>query len=275
MLCGMHTESLMSLPSAPRQSVLSFLSMLSLFSICPVLAITACETAPSDTGAETGPAAADLQLEAGSVTSEACLDTYSCDATDIATGPLEVTRTALDSAADLAITVDDVAFSVHSPTGVDLAEFAGSEVTASMRGEWMVPISFELHDADGPVYVLETGRGNVFSVVPVDFGEDLGFIIDDADYQLTFRAIDVSTDDGVVSVKPGEVVTIHIDGASYRFAAIAAYTAGEIPGGEYAACGGLLSMLSYELLRIPADTTFSAIKRSDSATMARKSGCGG
>ena len=243
--------------------------------ILSVLSLTACDPAPSDTGAETGPAAAELQLEGGSVTSEACPDTYSCDATDIATGPLEVTRTAVDPAADLAITVDGVAFSVHSPTGVDLSEFVGSEVTASMRGEWMVPISFELHDTDGPVYVLETGRGNVFSVVPVDFGEDLGFIIDDDDYQLTFHAIDVSTDDGVVSVKPGDVVTIHVGGASYRFAAIASYTAGEIPGGEYADCGGRLSVLSYELLRIPADSTFSSIKRPDTATMARHSGCGG
>jgi hypothetical protein len=258
----------MTLSSFPVFSSLSVLSALS------VLAITACDPAPSDTGAETGPAAAELQLEGGSVTSEACPDTYSCDATDIATGPLEVTRTAMDPAADLAITVDGVAFSVHSPTGVDLAEFVGSEVTASMRGEWMVPISFELHDTDGPVYVLETGRGNVFSVVPADFGEDLGFIID-GDYKLTFHAIDVSTDDGVVSVKPGDVVTIHVGGASYRFAAIASYTAGEIPGGEYADCGGRLSVLSYELLRIPADSTFSSIKRPDTATMARHSGCGG
>ena len=265
----------MSLPFFPGLSLLSVLSMRSLFSICPVLALTACGAPLSESGTETGPDAADLQLEAGSVTSEACPDTYSCDAIDLATGPLDVTRTGGDPTADLAITVDDVLFSVHSPTGVDLAEFAGSEVTASMRGEWMVPISFELHDADGPVYVLESGGGDVFSVVPVVYGEELGAIVDDADYKLTFHAIDVSTDDGVVSVKPGEVVTIHLDGASYRFAAIASYTAGEIPGGEYADCGGRLSMLSYELLRISADATFPMIKRPDSATMALHSGCGG
>ncbi|MSP55871.1 MAG: hypothetical protein EXR69_09755 [Myxococcales bacterium] len=87
--------------------------------------------------------------------------------------------------------------------------------------------------------------------------------------------MEVATDDGVGSVQPGEVVTIHVDGVSYRFGAIAAYTVATIPDGEYADCGGELPMLSYALLRIPADATFPTLTRPDGAPMALYSGCGG
>lgn len=235
------------------------------------LALAACTPSPIVVAIE----AAALQLEAGSVSSEACPDPMSCDATDIASGALAVTRTDGDAAADLTITVDQTVFDVHSPTGADLSAFVGSDVTASLQGGWMVPLSLELRDADGPVYVLEAGAGDVFAELDVQYGESLGEIVDEADYRLTFHRMDVSTDDGVVSVTPGEVVTIHVDGLTYRFGAIAAYTVGTIPNGEYADCGGEAPMLSYELVRIPADATFPTLRRPEGAPMALYSGCGG
>lgn len=235
------------------------------------LSLTACAPVASPTGTD----AAALQLEAGSASSEACPDVNACDGVDIAAGPLAVTRTAGDSSVDLTLTVADLAFDVHSPTGADLSAFDGADVTASIQGEWMVPVSLELRDDAGPVYVLEAGSGDVFSEVDVRYGAELGSIVDDADYELTFHSIDITTDDGVVSVNPGDVVTIHVNGATYRFGAIAAYTVGTVEGGEYTDCGGELPMLSYELVRIAADTTFPALKRPEGLPMALYSGCGG
>lgn len=220
-------------------------------------------------------AAADLQLEAATVDPGDCVGEDGCDGSDLATGALAVTRTSGDASVELEITVGDVVTAVHSPTGVDLAAYVGTEVTVAARGGWMEAMSLELRDEAGPVYVVEAGDGDAFSVIEVKYGEVLGDIVDDADYKLTFRALEVTTDDGAVSVKPGEVVTVHIDGLSYRFGAIAAYETDTIPGGEYADCGGESPMLSYELVRIEEDATFPVLVRPASLNMAAVSGCGG
>lgn len=220
-------------------------------------------------------AAADLQLEAASVQTDACPEFESCDGSDLATGVLAVERSAGDSSVDLTLAIDDVSIAVHSPTGADLSDFVGAEVTAAVRGEWMIPTSLSVRDDAGLVYLVESGAGDAFAAVGVAYGEELGQIVDDADYQLTFRALDVSTDDGVVSVKPGQVVTIHLDGATYRFGAIAAYEVDTIPGGMYSDCGGESPMLSYELVRIAEAQTFPELKRPAGLDMALYNGCGG
>lgn len=246
---GAHTESTMSLV---------------------LLALAACNPeSPEDK------AAADLQLESATVQTEACPELESCDGSDLASGALAVTRSSGDSSVDLTLTVDDVDFAVHSPTGADLSAYEGSDVTVAVRGEWMIPTSLSVRDADGLVYVVESGAGDAFDAIDVAYGEELGQVVDDADYQLTFRAIDVTTDDGVVSVKPGQVVTIHLDGATWRFGAIAAYEVDTIPDGVYSDCGGESPMLSYELVRIAQDQSFPEIKRPAGLDMALYSGCGG
>lgn len=219
-------------------------------------------------------AAAELQLEAATISSEACPDPESCDGIDVATGTLAATRSDGASSVDLTLTIDETDFAIHSPTGIDLSDFVGTEITASIRGEWMMPTSLELHDAQGLVYVVESGAGNVFSAIDVQYGETLGQIVDEDDYQRIFHALEVSTDDGVVSVKPGEVVTIHINNVSYRFGAIAAYEIDTIPNGEYTDCGGESPILSYELVRITEEKTWPALVRPAGLEMALYSGCG-
>ncbi len=234
-----------------------------------VLTFAACSSPDPD-----AQALADQQLESASVVSPACTDGV-CDGSDLATGALAVTRSAGASSVELELTVDAVTAAVHSPTGVDLSAFDGTEVTLAVRSDWMVPASLALRDAEGVVYVVESGQGDAFGVFDVQYGKELGRLVDDADYELTFRALDVATDDGVVSVEPGEVVTVRVDGASWRFAAIAAYEVGTIPGGEYADCGGEAPMASYEAVRLPEEAAFDPIVRPAGLPMALYSGCGG
>lgn len=232
-----------------------------------LLLLSACQPDPEAV------AAADLQLENATVSSEACADW--CTGDVLASGALAVTSSGGESAVDLDITVDDIQFAVHSPTGADLSAFVGSTVSVAMNYDWMLPASLELTDESGVLYVLESGAGDAFSEIDVQYGEELGSLVDDADYKLTFHALDVTTDSGVVSVKPGEVVTVTIDGAMYRFGAIAAYETSTIPGGEYSDCGGESPMLSYELVRIETERTWTPIQRPASLGMAAFSGCGG
>ncbi len=220
-------------------------------------------------------AAADLQLENATVTTDACVDWGTCSGDAIADGALAVTSTGGESAVDLGITVGEVVLAVHSPTGADLSAYAGHTVTAAVNYDWMLPASLELRDESGLLYVVESGAGNAFSDVDVQYGEALGSLVDEADYKLTFHALDITTDSGVVSVKPGEMKTVTIDGAMYRFGAIAAYDVATIPGGMYSDCGGESPMLSYELVRIEADRTWAGIQRPAELDMAAASGCGG
>lgn len=234
-----------------------------------LLLLSACQPDPEAV------AAADLQLENAAVSSEACADWSICTGDVLASGALAVTSSGGESSVDLDITVDETQFAVHSPTGADLSAFVGNTVSAAVNYDWMLPASIELTDESGVLYVLESGAGNAFSEIDVQYGEELGSLVDDADYKLTFHALDVTTDSGVVSVKPGEVVTVTIDGAMYRFGAIAAYETSTIPGGEYSDCGGESPMLSYEMVRVEADRTWTAIQRPASLEMAAFSGCGG
>lgn len=229
-----------------------------------LLLLTACQPDPA------AQAAADLQLENASVTSDACAEWSECTGNELTSGVLAVSA----SGQDLAITVGELEFGVHSPTGADLIPYVGTTVSVAVNYDWMLPASMLLSDESGLLYVVESGAGNGFAAIDVQYGEELGSLVDEADYKLTFRTLEVSTDDGVVSVKPGEVKAVTIDGAVYRFGAIAAYETSTIPGGEYMDCGGESSMLSYELVRVEAASTWEPIQRPASVGMAGVSGCG-
>lgn len=213
-----------------------------------------------------------LQLESATVDTTVCSDDVPCDGTVAATGALAVTT---GEGGALTVGVGELSVAVHTPTGVDLSEHAGATVSAAVVTDWMVAPSLQLSDDTGVVYVVEAGSGTAFEAIEVAYGEVLGEVVDEADYLLTFHALDVTTDDGVIPVKPGEIVTIHLDGQAYRFGAIAAYTTETIEGGEYMDCGGEAPMLSYELSRIAEDRTFDVVKRAASVEMAKFSGCGG
>jgi hypothetical protein len=217
-----------------------------------------------------GEAAQDSQLEAARVSSPAC-EEGECLGDEVASGTLAV---ATEGKA-VSMTVGDVSFTVHSPTSVDLSPYAGGEVSAFMAFDWMAPASLQLTDGEGLLYVVEAGDGSAFEAVDVSPGDELGSLVDDADYERTFHRMDVVTDDGTVSVAPGEVVGVTLDGGSYRFGAIAAYEVDTIEGGDYSDCGGELPMMSYEMVRVPAPVAAATLHRDPSDEAARYSGCGG
>lgn len=232
-----------------------------------LLSLVACEPSPTDVEAQA------LQLESASVSTDACADWGTCSGDEVASGELAASAGA--GAGDLSLTVGETVFAVHSPTGVDLAPFDGDVVSAAVAYDWGVPASLALSDDVGLVYVVESGSGDAIAAIDVQYGEELGSIVDDADYKLTFRTLEVATDDGVVVVKPGEVRAVRIDGLLFRFGAIAAYETSTIPGGEYTDCGGESSMMSYELVRIEEEATFPTVTRPVDLPMALSDSCSG
>jgi hypothetical protein len=228
----------------------------------PLLLLVACSTTPTNsepTAADQ--AAADRQLEAAGIATDACPEGERCDGGVLDEGPLAVTRSAGVSSVELTLTVGETVVSVHSPTGADLAEFIGTEVTAAVGGDVGMGPSLALRDAQGFVYVIEGGDGTSFAPIAVQFGAELGRIVDGRGYEVTFYAIDIATDDGVVSVEPGQVVTLSVDGQRYRFGAIAAYVAEEVAGVAYLDCGAEPPMLSYELVRIDEELASTSVTR--------------
>lgn len=232
-----------------------------------LLSLVACEPSPTDVEAQA------LQLESASVSTDACADWGTCSGDEVASGALATSAGA--AAGDLSLTVGETVFAVHSPTGVDLAPFDGDVVSAAVVYDWGVPASLALSDDTGLVYIVESGSGDAFAAIDVQYGEELGSIVDDADYKLTFRTLEVATDEGAVVVKPGEVRAVRIDGLLFRFGAIAAYETSTIPGGEYTGCGGERSMMSYELLRIDEEATFPSVTRPADLPMALSDSCAG
>lgn len=232
-----------------------------------LLSLVACEPSPTDIEAQA------LQLESASVASDVCADWGTCSGQEVAQGALSSTAGEVEG--DLSLQVGDTSFAVHSPTGADLGSFEGDAVSAAVAYDWGVPASLALSDDIGLVYVVESGSGDALATIDVQYGEELGSVVDDADYKLTFRTLEVATDDGVVVVKPGEVRAVTIDGLVFRFGAIAAYETSTIPGGEYTDCGGESSIMSYELVRIEEATTFPNRTRPVDLPMALSDSCSG
>jgi len=232
------------------------------------LALLLAACSPSPTLVESDLAA---QLELATVSSDACVDPGTCLGDAVAAGALAVAGDARDPV----LTVGGVAFAIHSPTSAPLAALAGREVTASVRYDYFMPASLTLADAEGLVYVVETGAGDAFAAFDVAWGDEKDETVTEDDWVLTYRDLVVQTDDGPVALVPGDVAGIVVDGVSWRFSVIASYEVGTLPDGEYPDCGGRSPMLSYEAVRVDEEVEPARLLRPEGLEMAGWSGCGG
>jgi hypothetical protein len=140
-----------------------------------------------------------------------------------------------------------------------------------------------LTDDAGPLYVADVGigvdRDKLFGKGFVTWGEPVATEVTRlgttgaSDYQEKgYTPAVFATDNGPVSLLPGEVGTIQVHGAIYRAAVITAYTI-EYQSGEGVACGDT-STLSYELFRVSAKPEAKKVTRPASLPPARL-GCVG
>lgn len=193
---------------------------------------------------------------------------------EVATGVLAVTG----EAPDWTLAVGEVTAGIHSSARSELAGLDGREVTLSIGADWS-HAAVALHDSDGLVYLAEPTDGSLLTgtflgdgfIRPGDRTADP--FVDADDYEITFTTALVQTDEGERRVSPGEVHTLTLGGALYRFVLVGAYTADEIPGGEYMDCGGRQDMLSFELLRIALPADGGILTRPEGMDYAR-AGCG-
>lgn len=213
------------------------------------------------------------QLESLSVQQDACYDD-TCGGV-IASGAMAVSG----SAQDYTLTVDAVSFSLHTPGRIDASTWAGREVDVRFGGDFQGHTAVALSDASGPFYIAEPTYGglvtpSIFNRDLVAYGEPVAdSFVDTDDYEITFRSAVVTADDGAHTVMPGEVSFLTIDGVTWRFVLISAYTADTIEGGEYTDCGGRQDILAFEMERVDAAGTPDTLVRPDGMDYAKAS-CG-
>jgi hypothetical protein len=152
---------------------------------------------------------------------------------------------------------------VHSAGHADLSVANGTGMAVSVQPETLSDeLSLSIRDANGdPVYLLE----------PVEPGPltqelfGLGLIARDEDlltdnlngWDLTFTSAVLRTDDGDLTLFPGEPHEVAIDGHTYRAILLESFTADLTEQGNLT-CTGASERLAFELVRVEpgtADTT--------------------
>lgn len=148
-----------------------------------------------------------------------------------------------------------VAVDLHTPGGSDLSGFADAALrlgVASMR--FQEARSILLSDEAGLAFVADIGVDGAFVESafghPVaKLGTTLSTSTDDT-YTTTWGVVEVQGDDGPVSLAPGEVDDVVIDGATWRVAAVAAWSREALPDAELPGCDAADELVSYEMLRV-------------------------
>ncbi|MCB9763334.1 MAG: hypothetical protein H6739_26445 [Alphaproteobacteria bacterium] len=204
------------------------------------------------------------QLEAGGAILSTLEDDF--EALDVL-GTLSVSGEGQDHT--LAIVEPDdglVTFDVHSPGSSDLALLDGREITASL-----LPFGFSeersliLSDDVGPAYILDAGFS--MDAVNTALGSDVvavgEVLAEDSDdtWSWTYVALDLHTDDGLVTLLPGDVADVRIGGHPWRAVAIGGYDREARPHAALPGCPVLEDLLSYELLRLDAPAQDDVVVR--------------
>jgi hypothetical protein len=193
------------------------------------------------------------QLEAFSAVPDGLEDDYKGATVE---GTLAATGSLADF--DLAVAPTDgspvVTVTVHSPGHSMLADLDGISVRTvlsdmGLDGER----SLFLFDEHGPLYIgnvgfSETDVAALFGTGFAAFGETVG-THRDKQYDWTYTTGVFQTDDGPVSLLPGEADTFLIGGDTWRMVVIAAYQVDPRPNAALP-CGGISDLLSYEMLRV-------------------------
>ncbi|GEM_PF-4575103 len=229
-----------------------------------VLVLTACSSAPQ-------------QLEAVAVSAPAFDDDPSEPPTW--SGTAAVTGSERDWSIDLETDEQAHAFSVHSPSAMQLSALDGEELTVRVTTTWSGnPDGLAVYDAVDLAYasVGSVENADVLERFGADFaswGDELGRSRgEQATY--TYKAIAFATDEGTVELAPGEVAEIVVHGVTWLAAPVASYDHEYHKWAAVPACGGGGPMLSYELFRMDEATGESRfVERAEGSAMAKRS-CG-
>lgn len=208
----------------------------------PFVLFTACE------GGATPPE----QLEAATATPALTQEEF----TDVsASGTLQVSG----EGQDLSLTVGEgegaLSMDVHSAGRSDLSALSGLTVTADLLA-WGFESSRSLllRDEGGLLYALDAGWSldavnEALGAERLRWGDEVATAKDDT-WTWSYTSLIVSTDDGELSLLPGDVANITLDGVPWRLVVVAAYARENVPNASMPGCPVLDDVLSYELLRL-------------------------
>ena len=150
--------------------------------------------------------------------------------------------------------VDPLDFFFHSPSGSPIEQLDG--VTVSISSSWNFYPNLQIADEEGPLYIADGGAPlrtvqDLFGYEVIAEGEVVETYRSDGNVW-SFRSIDVHSDDGIVSLLPGQVEYLSIGGAIWRVAGVAAYDYEVIRLerlGATSMCAEF-PVFSYEMLRV-------------------------
>ncbi|MCK6525362.1 hypothetical protein L6R49_28485 [Myxococcota bacterium] len=193
------------------------------------------------------------QLEAATATPALVQEEF----TDLsAAGALQVSG----EGQDLTLTVGEgegaLTVDVHSAGRTDLSALSGLSVTADLL-VWGFESSRSLllrDEAGGLLYALDAGWSldavnEALGAERLRWGDEVATDKDDT-WTWSYTSLIVSTDDGELSLLPGDVANITLDGVPWRLAVVAAYAREVRPNAALPGCPVLDDVLSYELLRL-------------------------
>lgn len=145
---------------------------------------------------------------------------------------------------------------VHSPAQSDLAALDGKDLTIGLGDSELSRPGLLIRDDAGVVYYAYSGHdveGAAAAGVPVgNFGEPVARVTmsdEHSDIIREYTPVVFSTDEGDVSLLPGEVKSIRHGGKTFRAAVVASYSI-RLEGAEVACPPS--SHVAYELLRVDA-----------------------
>ena len=160
---------------------------------------------------------------------------------------------------DLTLTVGEgegaMSMDVHSAGRSDLGGLSGLNVTADLL-TWGFESgrSLLLSDEDGLVYALDAGWSldavnEALGAERLRWGDEVA-TDKDGTWSWSYTSLIVATDDGELSLLPGDVANITLDGVPWRLVVVAAYAREARPNAAMPGCPVLDDVLSYELLRL-------------------------
>lgn len=191
------------------------------------------------------------QLEALSVASQAGSGSGAT-----LSGKLSVTGTDRDFTLSVDSAGTQTSLTVHSPAASPLAKLAGEAMEIETTEAGFAGPSLFVADATGPVYMGVFGDGAAIAAAEARLGK--GFVRSgdevasetDGIFVWSYRKAIFKTDDGDVSLSPGEVKNLHINGATWRAVVIASYEVDTNPDADALPACSPESLLGFELFRV-------------------------
>ncbi|MFT3770285.1 MAG: hypothetical protein QM820_33070 [Minicystis sp.] len=195
-------------------------------------------------------------------------------------GALSVTGTDRNFTIALDTGSAKTSIAVHTPGASPLTKLDGAQVALETTLADVAGSSLFLADTSGPLYLAVFGDGPALAAAEERLGQ--GFVRrgdevaskSDGTFIWSYRKAVFKTDDGDVTLSPGEVKTVRIGGVTWRAVVSASYQVSTDPdASELPGCSPE-SLLGFELLRLSeAPATEEAPLKRDQHMDAAFAGC--